>query len=184
MTLWCRLWQWDAVFSLHLLFGALRTVGVCDRETADGFWPSVGESGHTLTGRWKMIRSPKHIYLPNTIWVLSHVHASAQIHTNGPTCTRAQIHLSGEPQGQEVWGLIERTHDATVTLTVKVFIRGRWLFDYVTANVTENISILKKIQFVHNHIYQSHGDKSKQVTPWLLYLCCVYYVVLVHPHTT
>lgn len=112
---------------------------VCDRETADGFSSAVGESGRALTGRWKMICSPNHIYHPNTIWVPSHVHASAQTHGNSPTCTCALMHLLGEQQGQEVWGLIERTHGATVTLTVKVFIRGRWLVDYATANVTKRI---------------------------------------------
>lgn len=147
VTLWWRLWQWDAVFSLHLIFGALRTVGVCDRETADGFSSAVGESGHALTGRWKMICSPNHIYHPNTIWVPSHVHASAQTHANSPTCTCALIHLLGEQQGQEVWGLIERTHGATVTLTVKVFIRGRWLIDYATANVTKRIWAFWKDSF-------------------------------------
>lgn len=140
MTLRCRLWQGDAVFSLHLLFGALCTVSVCDRGTADGFWPSVGESNHTLTGKWKMIRSPNHIYPPNTIWVLSHVHALAQIHTNSPTCTGAQILLSGEPQGQEVWGLIETNPWCYgAILTVKVFITERWLVDYVTVNVIKRI---------------------------------------------
>lgn len=89
-----------------------------------------------------MIHSPHHIYLSNTICVLSHRHTSAHIHTHAQTWAHAQIHLSREQQGQEVCGLIERPHGATVTLNVQVFIRvsnrrcKSWLC-YSWCNLTE-----------------------------------------------
>ena len=95
-----------------------------EREIAETLWECPwGIEGHTLVGRWKMIPSPRHFYLSNTICVLSYMCPSAHIHTHVQIQPHAQIHLSGEWQGQEVWGLIERPHGATITLNVQVFIK-------------------------------------------------------------
>lgn len=119
-------WLWDAV--QHFLSFCLQVciqhvcswMGVCYKKQLMDFERPWGISG--LTGRWKMIHSPNHIYLSNTICVLSHTHVHTRTHT--------RVCLSREPQGQRVWGVIERPHGATATFNVQVFIRVRskiWL---------------------------------------------------------
>lgn len=74
-------------------------------------------SGPTLPGRGKMKYSPHRIYL-------SMHHLGIVTHTRTLRHDRTRTHISREPRGQEVCGLIERAHGATVTLNVQGFIRA------------------------------------------------------------
>lgn len=66
------------------------------------------------------------------------------------TWTRAQVHLSREPWGQEVRGLIERPHGATVTLNVQVFISVRCgtllCYRWPTLNKWEHMENTQSVQ--------------------------------------